>query len=154
MWGGFPYPGSKWSLCVKMFFFSCGFVCRKPIRFDLKNLKLGNFKFSAQNFQSYSFFLVIQKSILCISTHSFSKKKRSISEREREKIGFKSYMVRKKSLCSVGSSCVTNEWYASYPQHMPFLGTKISPSSRKSTPYASNVLRFCTCILLSLCKAS
>ena len=39
----------------------------------------------------------------------FFKKKRSNSG-EREKIRFKSYMVRKKSLCSVGSSCVTNKW--------------------------------------------
>ena len=29
-------------VCENVFFFLCGFVCRKPIRFDLKNLNLGN----------------------------------------------------------------------------------------------------------------
>ena len=93
VWGGFPYPGSKWSLCVKMFFFSCGFVCRKPIRFDLKNLKLGNFKFSAQNFQSYSFFWWSRKVYSAFPLTLFQKKKSNSGERE--KIRFKSYMVRK-----------------------------------------------------------
>ena len=52
VWGEFPYPGSKWSLCLKCFFFLCGrFVCRntrKPIRFNLKNLNFGNL---CKNFQ-------------------------------------------------------------------------------------------------------
>jgi len=31
VWGGSPYPGSKWSLCVKMFFFSV-WISPKPKR--------------------------------------------------------------------------------------------------------------------------